>query len=254
MLRDTDLEGATLQMAKLFGADMQGARLGLADLSGALVWRTIPPAVDSTALADLASLVIKVPSEEEMGQTKSAVAALDAGPLKVRLANLMAPMNDAGPNGSWAASPEGQAWASLAKAERAGDGRRLPGPPHRAAGAPRLPRARCQRGRGERHCPPRRWRRVQGRCRALYERLKAGGLRASSATIPPRPGRARRRRRCGTRAIVRESRLRVDLQAPCLAAGCRLYWNIIGTSSLPRLARKSVDKQLGHGALAAASS
>ena len=119
VLRDTDLEGANLQMAKLFGADMQGARLGLADLSRAMIWRTIPPAADGTALADLSSLLIKAPSEEEMGQTKSAVAALDSGPLKVRLANLMAPMNDAGPNGGWASSPEGQAWAGLAKASDA---------------------------------------------------------------------------------------------------------------------------------------
>jgi uncharacterized protein YjbI with pentapeptide repeats len=184
VLRDTDLEGATLQMAKLFGADMQGAKLGLADLSRALVWRTVPPAADSTALADLASLVIKAPSEEEMGHTRSAVAALDPGPLKVRLANLMAPMNDAGPNSGWASSPEGQAWASLAKA---GDPATAEG--YRARLTEQLARLACRtrtaggvaRGIARRALSAG----FKGDVALLYERLRAPDC-GVSATLPPR--------------------------------------------------------------------
>jgi hypothetical protein len=98
---------------------MGGARLALADMSGAMVWRTVPPASKATTLADLANFAMNAPSAEDIGQTKLAVAALETGPLKVRLTSLMIPLHDAGPNGVWAASADGQAWTSLAKGSEA---------------------------------------------------------------------------------------------------------------------------------------
>jgi hypothetical protein len=185
VLRDSDLEGASLQMAKLFGADMHGAKLGLADLSRALIWRTVPPAADGTVLADLASLVIKAPSEEELGHTRSAVAALDSGPLKVRLANLMAPKNDAGPNSGWASSPEGLAWAGLArKAGETGTGEE-----YRARLSGELARLACRSrtGGGVARGIARRalGAGFKGDVALLYERLKAPDC-GILAALPPR--------------------------------------------------------------------
>ena len=118
-LRDADLEGANLQMARMFGTDMRGAKLSMTDLSGAAVWRTVPPGADNVALADMANVAMNPPSEEEIGLTKSAVAAIDTGPLKVRLTSLMGPLPDGAPNNAWAASPDGQAWSGLAKTSEA---------------------------------------------------------------------------------------------------------------------------------------
>lgn len=115
MLRDAALDGAGLQATKLFGADLQGARLSLADLSGALVWRTLPPGSDSILAADMTSMAVTPPSDEDLARMRSAVEGLEAGAAKVRLAGLMTPLNDAGPNGTWAGSPEALAWSSLAR-------------------------------------------------------------------------------------------------------------------------------------------
>src|SRR4029079_7184477 len=118
--RDAALEGAGLQGAKLFGADMRGARLHFADMSRALIWRTLPPASDSALSVDMANMAVGPPSEEDMARMRSVVEGLEAGPAKVRLAGLMAPLNDAGPNGTWSGLPEALAWNSLARASEAG--------------------------------------------------------------------------------------------------------------------------------------
>src|SRR6185295_13037972 len=115
VLREADMEGANLQLAKLFGAELRGAKLAMADMSGALIWRTVPPAAENVAFADMANMVMNAPSAEDIGQAKSVVAALDMGPIKVRLTSLMAPLHDAGANGTWGASADGQAWTTLAK-------------------------------------------------------------------------------------------------------------------------------------------
>ena len=119
VLRDAALDGAGLQGAKLFGADMRGARLHFADMSKALVWRTLPPGGDSALSADMTSLAVSPPSED-IARMKSAVEGLEAGPAKIRLAGLMAPPNDAGPNSAWSGSPEALAWNSLARVSEAG--------------------------------------------------------------------------------------------------------------------------------------
>lgn len=115
-LRDADLGGASLREAKLFGADLRGARLNYADLSGAQVWRTLPPGAENAATADMTTLAVTPPSDEDMARMRSFVEGLEAGPVKVRLAGLMAPLSDAGPNGTWSGSPEALAWSSLVRA------------------------------------------------------------------------------------------------------------------------------------------
>lgn len=185
LLREADLEGANLQMARLFGVNLRGAKLNLADLSGVMIWRAEPPGGDSIPLVDMANVAIKAPSDEDMGRSKSALAALDAGPLKVRLTSLMAPLQDAGPNGAWAGSPEAIAWAGLAKASEAGmaDG-------YRARMTEQLTRLACRSrfasgavatGVANRAMAAG----FKGDIAAVYERLKAQDCAGSSA-MPPR--------------------------------------------------------------------
>jgi uncharacterized protein YjbI with pentapeptide repeats len=115
-LRDAALDGAVLGMARLFGADLGGARLNAADLSGAMLWRTQPPSADAGASADLTNLAMRPPTEEDVDRMRTAVERLEAGPAKVRLAALVAPVSETPPGASWTGSPEGQAWAALVKA------------------------------------------------------------------------------------------------------------------------------------------
>jgi uncharacterized protein YjbI with pentapeptide repeats len=184
VLREADLEGANMQQAKLFGADLRGAKLSMADMSGAMIWRTVPPAGESIAFTDMANVVMNAPSEEEIGQTKSAVAALDTGPLKVRLTSLMAPLHDAGPNVTWGGSADGQAWTGLAKTSEAAmvDGYRariteqlvrLACRARFAGGAVATGIARRAAGAG-----------FKGDAAGVYDRLKAADCPAST-TIPP---------------------------------------------------------------------
>jgi hypothetical protein len=124
---------------------------------------------------------MSAPSAEEIGQTKSAVAALETGPLKVRLTGLMAPLHDAGPNGTWGTSADGQAWTVLAKASEAGmaDGyrariteqlSRLACRAQFAGGAVATGIARRAAGSG-----------FKGDAAAVYDRLRASDCPASSA-------------------------------------------------------------------------
>jgi uncharacterized protein YjbI with pentapeptide repeats len=184
VLRDAALEGAGLQGAKLFGADLRGARLHFADMSKALVWRTLPPGSDSALSTDMAGMAVSPPSEEDMARMKSAVEGLEAGPAKVRLAGLMAPLSDAGPNGTSSGSPEALAWNSLARVSEAGmaDG-------YRARITEQLARLICRARFGDGAVAAGIARRAgapgfKGDAAALYDRVKGPDCPAS-ATIPP---------------------------------------------------------------------
>jgi uncharacterized protein YjbI with pentapeptide repeats len=184
VLRDAALDGAGLQGAKLFGADMRGARLHFADMSKALVWRTLPPGGDSALSADMTSMAVSPPSEEDMARMRSVVEGLEAGPAKVRLAGLMAPPNDAGPNSAWSGSPEALAWNSLARVSEAGmaDG-------YRARITEQLARLICRPRFGDGAVAAGIARRAgepgfKGDAAALYDRVKGADCPAS-ATISP---------------------------------------------------------------------
>ena len=184
VLRDAALEGAGLQGAKLFGADLRGARLHFADMSKSLVWRTLPPASDSALSADMASMAVSPPSDEDMARMKSAVEGLEAGPAKVRFAGLMAPLNDAGPNGTWSGSPEALAWNSLARVSEAGMAEG-----YRARLTEQLARLICGARFGDGAVAAGIARRAgapgfKGDAAALYDRVKGADCPAS-ATIPP---------------------------------------------------------------------
>ena len=118
-LRETALAGANLQMTRLFAADLRGANLDAADVSGAMIWRTVPPGSDGATNADLSGLALNPPSQEDMNRMQSAVEGLDTGADKIRLAALVAPLNDAAATGAWGSSPEAQGWAALAKSSEA---------------------------------------------------------------------------------------------------------------------------------------
>jgi uncharacterized protein YjbI with pentapeptide repeats len=118
VLRGADLEGAELQRAKLHGADLRGARLKAADLAGAAVWRTVPPASDAVALADIANVAIKAPAPADIDALKAALAGADAEPLGERVAGLKELVAEIGSPG-WETSADGQAWTALLRASEA---------------------------------------------------------------------------------------------------------------------------------------
>jgi uncharacterized protein YjbI with pentapeptide repeats len=119
VLRETDLEGAELQRAKLYGADMRGARLPAADLAGAAVWRTVPPAGDAVALADIANIALKAPGKDDIEALKALVAsveaALPAGERTTPLGGLLKDLEE----GGWMGSADGQTWAGLLRSSEA---------------------------------------------------------------------------------------------------------------------------------------
>lgn len=114
-LRDADLEGASLQMARLAGADLSGAKLQGSDMRGTVIWRTPPPAGEAPAAADMAQIVLRAPAEEELVALGAALARLDSGPLKARLAEGLARLSDVAQNTAWGSSPDQQQWQGLAK-------------------------------------------------------------------------------------------------------------------------------------------
>jgi uncharacterized protein YjbI with pentapeptide repeats len=121
ILRESDLEGAGLQRARLYGSDLRGARLNAADLAGAAVWRTVPPASDAVALADLANIAVKPPAAADIEALRAALAGIESakiGPTGERTAGLkglLAALADRG----WEGSADGQAWATLLRASEA---------------------------------------------------------------------------------------------------------------------------------------
>jgi uncharacterized protein YjbI with pentapeptide repeats len=115
-LRQADLEGAELQQAKLYGADLRGAKLQAADLAGATVWRTVPPAGDAVALADLANILIKPPGKDDIAALKAVLARAEAQPAGERTAGLAGLLGEAD---GWAGSADVQTWAGMLRASEA---------------------------------------------------------------------------------------------------------------------------------------
>ena len=119
VLREADLEGAELQKARLYGADMRGARLAAADLAGAAVWRTVPPAGEAVALADIANVALKAPGKDDIEALKALVASVEATlPAGERTAGLGGLLKELG-EGGWMGSADGQTWAGLLRASEA---------------------------------------------------------------------------------------------------------------------------------------
>ena len=119
VLRGANLEGADLRQARLHGADMRGARLLAADLAGAAVWRTVPPAGDAVALADIANVVLKAPGKDEVEALKALAASIDAAlPVGERTAGLDGLLKELG-EGGWMGSADGQTWAGLLRSSEA---------------------------------------------------------------------------------------------------------------------------------------
>jgi uncharacterized protein YjbI with pentapeptide repeats len=115
VLRDAELEGANLRMAVLYGADVFGVRLAGSDLTGAQVWRTRPPGAEGLAFTDMAQIIMRPPTDEELAVLGASLAPMSGGPLKPRLADAMAGLTDAGLNASWAGSSERDLWQGFAK-------------------------------------------------------------------------------------------------------------------------------------------
>jgi uncharacterized protein YjbI with pentapeptide repeats len=122
-LRDARLEGATARTARLMGAELAGAKLQGSDFAGAIVWRTLPPAGEDAALGDMAQILLRPPTEEELAALAALPGHTDSAPLKQRLTEGIAALSDAGEGASWASAADAQLWQGLIKAsEAAGDG------------------------------------------------------------------------------------------------------------------------------------
>jgi uncharacterized protein YjbI with pentapeptide repeats len=115
VLRDAELEGASLRMATLQGADMTGAKLQGSDLGGAHIWRTTAPSGEIAPFADMAQVLVRPASEDELSALSSSLAHMEDGPLKARLADTLLALTDPAQNASWATSPDQQLWQGLAR-------------------------------------------------------------------------------------------------------------------------------------------
>ena len=184
-LREADLEGAELQKAKLYGADMRGARLAAADLAGAAVWRTVPPAGEAVALADIANVALKAPGKDDIEALKALVASVEAAALPAgeRTAGLGGLLKELG-EGGWMGSADGQTWAGLLRASEAAmaEGFRFRLAEHlgRMACRPRFADAAVAAGVVRRATAPA----FKGDPIAVADRLKAADCAAAKA-LPP---------------------------------------------------------------------
>ena len=115
MLRSAALDGADLRGSRLYGADLAGASIAGADLSSAHLWRAVPPPESGAVLADLSGIVIKAPSDVEVGFLKAALASPDSGRIKDGMRNRIGPLTDAGGDRAWPTEPDGLSWAKLAQ-------------------------------------------------------------------------------------------------------------------------------------------
>ena len=99
---------------------MTGVKMPGSDLRGALVWRTVPPGSEAAvAVSDMARIVMRPLSEDELTALGASLAPLENGPLKTRLADSLGPLVDAGQNGAWALAPDQQLWQGFVKASEA---------------------------------------------------------------------------------------------------------------------------------------
>jgi Pentapeptide repeats (8 copies) len=114
VLRDAELEGASMRMASLQGADMTGAKLQGSDLASAHVWRTTPPSGEA-AFSDMAQILVRPPSEDELAALGASLASMEDGRLKARLADSLLALTDPSQNAGWATSPDQQLWQGLAR-------------------------------------------------------------------------------------------------------------------------------------------
>jgi len=185
VLRDAELEGASLRMATLHGADMTGAKLQGSDLAGAHVWRTTPPGGEIAALSDMAQIVMRPASEEELSALSSSLAHMHDGPLTARLADTLLALTDAAQNASWAASSDQQVWQGFVRSSAdaaAAEGSktrlseylgRLMCRPRHASGAVAAGVARRAMAQG-----------FKGDMPAIYDKLRSPDCPASAAMSP----------------------------------------------------------------------
>ena len=115
MLRSAVLDGADLRASRLYGADLSGASVAAADLSSAHLWHAVPPLESGARLADLTRIVIKAPSDVEVGFLKAALASLDSGRIKDGVRTRIGPLTDAAGDGTWPTEPDGLTWAKLVR-------------------------------------------------------------------------------------------------------------------------------------------
>ena len=185
-LRDAELEGANLQMARLAGADLSGAKLQGSDMRGAALWRTLPPGSEVAAFADMAQIVMQPPTDDELTALGAALAKLENGPLKARLADGLARLSDAAQNGAWATSPEQQLWQGFAKASETAmaDGYkgRLTDYLARLMCRSRFATGTVAAGVARRAMAPG----FKGDMPALYDKLKGPDCSAATAAMSPR--------------------------------------------------------------------
>src|SRR5262245_34600047 len=184
-LREADLEGADLQSAKLYGADLRGAKLQAADLAGAMVWRAAPPAADAAALADLANIVMKQPGKDDLEALKAATVVAEPPANGERPTSVADLIKNPGPDGAWASSADGQAWAAHLRASEAamaeGYKTRLAEHLGRMACRARFADGGVAAGLARRAASPG----FKGEPAAVHDRLKAADCPASKA-VPPR--------------------------------------------------------------------
>ena len=132
VLRDAELEGASLRMASLQGADMTGAKMQGSDLAGAHVWRTTPPGGEIAAFSDMAQILVRPPSEDELTALGASLAHMEDGPLKARLADSLAGAHRPRPERELGHLARSAAVAGPRQVQRRSGRRRgLQGSPHR---------------------------------------------------------------------------------------------------------------------------
>ena len=111
-LRDADLEGASLQYARLLGADLTGAKLAAADLRRAAVWQASPPPQENLALADLDTLDLTPPSDEEITALAAMIERIP-NPAKDLVEDALEQVLDAAKRRQWETSAQRQNWHQL---------------------------------------------------------------------------------------------------------------------------------------------
>ena len=116
VLRDAEMDGANLQMSRLHGTDLKGAKMQGADLTGAVIWRTLPPGGEASALSDMAQIILQPPSVEDLASLSAVATHLEASPLKTRMSEGLGPLLEPAQNERWAASPDLQLWQGFASA------------------------------------------------------------------------------------------------------------------------------------------